>query len=262
MSTSSRNGKERKRIMGNMQERVLGITVFISVLTLTLPGWSALVNEISLSGFDSQAGTPSVIVDGVSQTPTITGIADITNNTSPTHTWNVQLSNLDLNGVGGNDDTLAFTFTLSGTQAGSPHNITELQAGSSGNYYIGIVNGQMRNINEVVTMTISNMQRGLDGTSPVAAPWSGGVSGLETYVVADGNFINVNGGFYYPVPNTSPDVFGPFAPLAASTVFTSGNDGYGIHSWDIQLTIPEPASLTLLSLGGLVLLRRSRIRKA
>jgi hypothetical protein len=65
---------------------------------------------------------------------------------------------------------------------------------------------------------------------------------------------HVSAYFYIP-PGTYFGMFGPYITLNGDT----NDNGYVAYRWDnVSLLIPEPATLSLLGLGGLTLLRRRR----
>ncbi|MEO0965801.1 MAG: PEP-CTERM sorting domain-containing protein [Planctomycetota bacterium] len=186
------------------------------------------------------------------------------NNPTPTD-FDLEISGLDLDGVGGNDDSILFTLRHTATRTNNPQvNVDGLGIGVTGDLSPEAFEFEAL-VLSVVDVALSPGTAGtiafdgftaqnliLAGTNiPVSA--QADVNG--TTVTLANDFTGQGFQFF-----TQETAFGsPAATLTIDNVTDStGNFRHRDSDLSFTYTIPEPGALALVSLGGLVVVRRRR----
>lgn len=169
---------------------------------------------------------------------------------------------LDLDGVGGANDSfvLSFTVTASSGGIGTPgFSVTDVPDDEPLNQgYLNLnTGGNINESGEFIEFAFSSLSVNLNGgTGNGSGTFDGfaGVTLLNTTGTTNAKINGVNQPAGTSVVDLTP------GGLDAGLRMEDGGAGrFYAGTWDVQVTVvPEPSSLALLSLGGLCVLRRRR----
>lgn len=168
---------------------------------------------------------------------------EATDNGMPVTTYT--MSNVDLTSEGGTA-TESFTFTVSYSQTGG----TGVQFNGFGNVSVTGGDNNQVGTDETLTATVALTSSSFAGLSLTGFTQvrGGGVAGTD-----EGTFTHAGGTESISAGSSAPTVTGTTVTLAVSTGAINF-EGFRAEF----VAVPEPASVSLLGLGALALLRRRR----
>lgn len=211
-------------------------------VTITVSNFAP--NGTASGGSGSGSGAFTLAIDGGAATSinTIT-YPTATDRGRPVTTYTI--SDIDLTSLGGTE-TESFTFTVSYSQTGG----TAVQFNGFGN--VSVTGGDNNQVDTTETLTATVALTGssfaefsLSGFTQVRG---GGVAGAD-----EGTFTHAGGTESISAGNSEAMVTGTSVTLAVSTGAINF-EGFRAEF----VAVPEPASVSLLGLGALALLRRRR----
>ena len=273
--------------------RMMTSCAFMAVMAVSLPANAAIITLTGLSNTDwasvtdnatdpsrynssvvavdsvvvgNRAGSPNPVGDG-SNTATIdvSTFLDDGDGGGSGAPLAYTVSGLDLDGVGGFNDSFVLTFAVTSTSGGisTPGGSSDPLSGglptNAGD--LRLVNaGALNNPGEFIEFAYSDLSVNLNGGIDNGVGTFDGFSGAQMGSWGGSDVARVNTTNY--AIGSFPTGFIDLTPGgldAGLRVEDSGTGGYDLFSWDVQVTaIPEPSMLALTGIASLMLLRRRR----